>query len=165
MKRYFYQTEFSEYKPGLITYLSKKDKVIIKMNNIYFYEYCKRITEVYKKLQRYYNNYSLRVKKIVEQDGIDLENINDILKLEMYLYNIVNIYQDDTIFEECTELEENLEKWVHNVDKDTFLAYFDRNYDLDILNNKKMLFDFFSKKPESYICVNQILALKNVNTI
>lgn len=165
MKRYFYQTQFSEYKPGLITYLGKRTKVMIKINNLYFYEYCKRIVEFYKKLQHYYDTYSLRVKKIVEQDGIDLENINEILKLEMYLYNIATIYQDDTIFEECTELEENLDKWIHCVDKDTFLAYFDRKYDLELLNNKKMLFDFFSEKSESYICVNQISDLKNVDII
>ena len=66
----------------------------------------------------------------------------------MYLYNIASIYQDDTIFEECIELEEELENWIHSVDKDTFLSYFDSKYDLDILNNKKMFFNFFSKKSE-----------------
>lgn len=149
MKRYFYQTQFSEYKPGFVTYVNKKNKVMIKINKLYFYDYCKRVVQFYKKLQYYYNTYSSRVKKIVEQDGIDLENINEILKLEMYLYNIVNIYHDDTIFEECDELEENLEEWIHKIDKDTFLAYFDSKYDLDILNDKKMFFNFFLKKSES----------------
>ncbi len=127
MKRYFYQTQFSEYKSGLTTYLNKTNKVIIKNNNLYFYEYCKKIVEAYRKLQYYYNLYSLKVKKIVEQDGINLENINEILKFEMYLYNIVIIYQDDTIFEEYIEIEENIEleknmeNWIHCVDKDTFL--------------------------------------------
>lgn len=153
MKRYFYQTEFSEYKPGFITYLNKKNKVMIKINKLYFYDYCKRVVGFYKKLQYYYNTYSSRIKKIVEQDGIDLQNINDIIKYEMYLYNIVSIYQDDTIFEECNELEENLEKWIHWVNEDTFFAYFDRKYDLDILNDKKMFFNFFSKKSELHnIC-------------
>lgn len=147
MKRYFYQTQFSEYKPGLITYLNRRNKDMIKVNNIYLYEYIKKVMEFYKKLQYYYNDYCLKVKKIIEEDGMNLENINEVLKLEMYLYNIVNVYQDDTILEECTEFEEYLENWVHNIDENTFLAYFDRKHDLDMLNSKKMIFNFFSEKP------------------
>lgn len=145
MKRYFYQTKFSEYKPGFVTYVNKKNKVMIKINKLYFDHYYKSVLGFYKTLQYYYDIYSSRVKKIVEQDGIDLENINDIIKYEMYLYNIINIYQDDTIFEECNEVEENLEEWIHWVNEDTFWAYFGK-YDLNILNDKKMFFNLFSKK-------------------
>lgn len=146
MKRYFYQTQLSEYKSGLVTYLNKKNKEMINIRNIYIYK--KRVEEFYKKLQYYYDNYSLKIKKIIEEDGMNLGNINEVLKFDMYLYNIVSIYQDDTIFEECFDLEENLNKWIHCVDKDAFLAYFDRKYDVESLNDKKIFFDFFSEEPK-----------------
>ncbi|WP_411678829.1 hypothetical protein [Clostridium thailandense] len=148
MKHYFYKTEFVEYKSGLTTYLNKKNKIVIRINNLHFNEHLKRIGEFYKKLQSYYDNYSLKVKKIIEQDGINLENINEILKFEMYLYNIVSVYQDDTIIEEGIDFEEYLECWIHYIDQDTILSYFDMKHDLDVLNNKKMFFDFFSEKPK-----------------
>ncbi|AKN31482.1 hypothetical protein Ccar_11665 [Clostridium carboxidivorans P7] len=150
MKRYFYQTQFSEYKPGLITYLNKRNKVVVKINNLYFYKYLKKVVGAYKKLEHYYELYSLKVKKIVEQDGIDLENINEILKLEMYLYNIVSIYEDDTLFEENFEFEEYMEDWIHKIDENTLLCYFSSKHDLDILNEKKIFSNVFSNKPKVY---------------
>lgn len=148
MKRYFYQIQFSEYKPGLINYLNKRNKVVVKINNLYFYKYLKKVVGAYKKLQYYYELYSLKVKKIVEQDGIDLENINEILKLEMYLYNIVSIYEDDTIFEENFEFEEYMEDWIHKIDENTLLCYFSSKHDLDISNGKKIFSNVFSNKPQ-----------------
>ncbi|AWI05905.1 hypothetical protein [Clostridium drakei] len=148
MKRYFYQTQFSDYKPGLITYLNRRNKVVVKMNNVYFYKYLKKIVGFYKDLQHYYELYSLKVKKIVEQDGVNLENINEILKFEMYLYNIASIYQDDTIFEENLEVEEYMEDWVHKIDENTLLDYFNSKHDLNILNEKKIFSDVFSNKPK-----------------
>lgn len=148
MKRYFYQTQFSDYKPGLITYLNRRNKVVVKMNNLYFYKYLKKIVTFYKDLQHYYELYSLKVKKIVEQDGVNLENVNEILKFEMYLYNIASIYQDDTIFEENLEFEEYMEDWVHKIDENTLLDYFNNKHDLNILNEKKIFSNVFSNKPK-----------------
>ncbi|OAA92168.1 hypothetical protein [Clostridium ljungdahlii] len=165
MNRYFYQTQFSEYKPGLITYLNRNNEIKVKINNVYFYEYLKKVVGFYKELEHYYETYSSKVKEIVEQDGIDLENINEILKLDMYLYNIVSIYQDDTIFEEDLEFNENLENWIHHIDEDTLLAYFNSKYDLDILNDKKIFFNIFSNKPKLHSHDKQVWDYKKVDVI
>lgn len=146
MNRYFYQTQFSEYKPGLISYLNKSNKIKVKINNVYFYEYLKKIVGFYKELEYYYDIYSSKEKEIVEQEGIDVQNINELLKLDMYLYNIISMYQDDTIFEEDLEFSDSLKRWIHCIDENTLLAYFNSKYDGDTLNSKKIFCNFLPQK-------------------
>ncbi|AZV57198.1 hypothetical protein [Clostridium sp. AWRP] len=146
MNRYFYQTQFSEYKPGLISYLNKSNKIKLEINNVYFYKYLKKVVGFYKELENYYNTYSLKEKEIVEQDGINIQNINEVLKLDIYLYNIIIMYQDDTIFEEDFEFSDSLKKWIHCIDENTLLAYFNSGYDGDTLNDKKIFCDFLPQE-------------------
>lgn len=155
MNRYFYQTQFSEYKPGLISYLNKSNKIKVKINNVYFYKYLKKVVRFYKELEYYYDIYSSKERKIVEQDGIDIQNINEVLKLDMYLYNIISIYQDDTIFEEDFEFSDSLKSWIHCIDENTLVAYFNSGYDLDTLNDKKIFCDFLPQELKFNNCQKQ----------
>ncbi|MCR4435145.1 MAG: hypothetical protein QHH06_07155 [Clostridiales bacterium] len=149
MKRYFYQIPFSEYRPGLIGYLNQKNSVKVKINNVYFYEYYRKVVEFYRKLNAYYDTYASRVREIVEKK-MNIENVGELLKLELYLYNIVSIYQDQSIFSEDIPFEKVIDQWIHNIDEDTLCAYFNTRTDSEGLNDKKLFIGPFLKKSKLY---------------
>lgn len=149
VKRYLYQVPFSDYKPGLIDFLTAERRLRIMVQNQFVHKYYGDVIAFYKQLNAFYDAYAARMKEIVEVEKINLDNFTELLRLELYLFNITEIYQDASLLREGIPFETIMEEWVHKIDRDTINAYFDTVTQQGGSSDRKMFLNLLLEKKEN----------------
>lgn len=122
--RYLYQMNLNEFESSWAKYFDGNQTGSVNSKGSKFIEYRREIFSISNRLKCLFKKYSARMKEIIEKESMQLENINELMKLEIYLLNIVDIYQNDYIFSENIIKIEDIENYIHDINIDTIWTYF-----------------------------------------
>ncbi len=117
--RYLYQMNLEEFDSYLVHYLEESN-----YRNSIDNEYRNKIANLCSRLRYLFRKYSSEIRRLIEKESMKLENVNELLKLELYLFNILDVYQNDYIISEKIMKIEDIEASIHNIHADTLWAYF-----------------------------------------
>jgi hypothetical protein len=143
-KSYLYQIPLDEFDSPWKKYLEGDNKGNCEYKGQIIVIDRDKLKCIFNLLKYYHEKYVSEIKKIIEVNKMSLENINDLMKYELYIFNILEMYCiDDYFFYDGLKDVDYVSKFIHDIDADIFYLYFESGNNLKY---KRILGNLFQEK-------------------